>query len=351
MKAKKNIRILYNIPSLETVYAARWVYEGYKNACEQLDYPFKPYTSNDNLKQMLDSFKPNIFITSLNPYTRKFLDLELLKKYRNKKLVMFNQINSWKTMNNQLGGGLESNKEYVNEIKNGLSGDVFFNWLEQDDPSMDGFTKNTGYPYYTILMAADTSQYYYDFDEGFQADISFVGNYLKDKRQFIKKHFLPLYKKYKVKTYGADWTIWSRGLGLVQKVGQFFNIKPLKHVRKVPMLVDRKVYSSSTVNLNIHEDHQRKYGSDFNERTFKIIASGGFEICDNVKVLRRYFTKEELVIGENTKDWFEKIHYYLKYPEKRIPIIQAGKRKVLEYHTYKNRIKQIIKIYLKEKSE
>ncbi len=350
MKKGKDIRILYNIPSLETVYAARWVYEGYKNACTQLKLPFKPFTSDDDLKTILDNFKPNIFITSLNPYTRKFLNLELLKKYRKKGLVMFNQIPYWKKINNQFAGGdIESDKEYIKLIKSGLAGDIFFNWLEQDDPSMEGFTKKTGYPYHTILMAADITQYYYDYDQNYQADISFVGNYLKDKRDFIKKHLIPLNKKYCVKVYGSDWTLWSRSLGIVQKIGQYFNISSLKKVRKIPLLIDRKVYSSSSINLNIHENHQRKYGTDFNERTFKIIASGGFEICDNVKVLRRYFTEKELVIGKNTKDWFEKIEYYLKYPEKRLPIIKAGKKKVLKYHTYKNRLLQIAKIYKKRR--
>lgn len=339
------IRILYHIPSLETIYAARWIYEGYKNACNQLKIPFQPLTSNDDLEFTLKNFKPTIFITSLNIYTRKFINLQLLKKYRNKGLIMFNQINSWKTMNAQLGGGLESDKNYTNEIKNGLAGDVYYTWLEQDSLFMDGFEKNTGNTFHTILMAADTTQYYYDFDEKYQSEISFVGNCLPDKKDFFKKHLYPLMKKYDVKIYGADWTLSSKLLGYVQKVGQFFNIEPLKHVRKVPLLEDRKVYSSSIINLNVHENHQRKYGSDFNERTFKIIACGGFEICDNVKVLRKYFTEKELVIAKNTKDWFEKIKYYLKYPEKKLPIILAGKKKILSEHTYHNRVKQIIKIY------
>lgn len=346
--SNNKVRVLYNIPSLETVYAARWIYEGYKNAFTSEGHHFKPLTSNDNLKIILDSFKPNIFITSLNPYTRKFLDLELLKIYRKKGLIMFNQISSWKKTNNQFGGGgIELDREYVKLIKNGFAGDVLFNWLQQDDPCMDGFKKATGYPFYTILMAADATQYYYDFDKKYQSKISFVGNCLPDKREFFKKHLYPLMKKYDVKIYGADWTRTSRLLGYVQKAGQFFNIELLKHVRKVPLLEDRKVYSSSIINLNIHENHQRKFGSDFNERTFKIIASGGFEICDNVKVLRKYFNEKELIVSENTKDWFQKIEYYLKYPEKRIPIIEAGKKKILSEHTYYNRVKQIIGIYIR----
>ena len=137
-------------------------------------------------------------------------------------------------------------------------------------------------------------------------------------------------------------------LGYLQKVGQYFNIESLKHIRKIPLSIDgeRKVYSSSIISLNIHEDHQRKFGSDFNERTLKIIACGGFEICDNVRIIRKYFNEHELVIAEDTKDWFEKIDYYIKNPEKRLPIIEAGRSKVLTKHTYHNRVEQIINLYV-----
>jgi len=341
-----SLTVLYQIPFLETVYALRFVYDGYRTAFGDRGHKFRPLTAGDNLEEVLDSYQPDILITILNKYYLKFLDLELLKKYRKKGLVVFNQIRPWKHQTSQFGAqALESKPGLIKLIKNGLAGDILFHWLEQDDPAMEGFTETTGYPFYTILMAADVNKYYHDYDEEYQADISFVGSCLPTKRDFIKKHVFPLMKKYNVRVYGVDWTLTSRMLGYIQKAGQYFNIKPLIGIRKVPLLADRKVYSSSTISLNIHENHQRKFGSDFNERTFKIPASGGFEICDNVKVIRKYFNEDELVVAENTADWFEKIDYYIRNPEKRIPIIEAGRRKVLREHTYHNRVKQIIQIY------
>ena len=347
---KKPLKILYQIPSLETVYAAKFIYEGYKDAFSDLGYKFRPLTSNDDPGEVLKDYNPDILISGFDGYHLKFLDLEEVKKYRQKGLVFFNQISAWKKANNQYGSGdLESNKKMVSLIKKGLAGDIFFSWIEQQDPLMDGFTKTTGYKYQTILMAANKKVYFYDYDDKYKADISFVGNNLPDKKEFFRKHLIPLFKKYKVRIYGNDWTLVDKSLGYAQKMGQYFNIDPLKSVRKVALNEEggRKVYSSSAISLNIHEEHQRKLGCDFNERTFKIMASGGFEICDNVSVLRKYFTEKELVIGENTKDWFEKIDYYIKNPEKREPIIKAGKKKVLEKHTYHNRALQFIDLYEK----
>lgn len=346
----KKLKILYQIPSLETVYAGKYIYEGYKDAFTDLGHKFKPLTSNMDFNKVLKEYKPDIFVTGLTSYTLKFIDLEVLKKHREKGMVLFTQIYTWKKANNQMGGGdLKSDKKLVSLIKNGLAGDVFFSWVEQDDPLMDGFTKETGYTFQTILMAANKKVYFYDYDEKYKADISFVGHFLPDKKEFIIKHLFPLMKKYDVKVYGNDWTLSDKLKGYAQKVGQYFNIEPLKHVRKVALKESdgRKVFSSSMISLNIHEDHQRKFGSDFNERTFKIIASGGFEICDNVKILRKYFTEKELVIAKNSKDWFDKIDFYIKNPKKRIPIIKAGKKKILEKHTYHNRAKQFIDIYKK----
>ena len=345
---KNKLKILYQIPSLETVYAARFIYEGYKDAFLDKGYDFRPLTSKDNVKEILAEYQPNIFISSLNSYALKFLDLNLLKTYRKKGMVFFNQIGLWNLSFNQFGSqSLKSQQEFVSLIKKGDAGDIFFNWYQQDDHAMDGFTKSTGYPFHTILLAANNKLYYYDFDQKFASDISFVGSYLPEKRKFINERIVPLRKDYQVSVFGSDWTFNNRMLGYVQKVGQYFNISPLKGVRKLPLSLDdeRKVYSSATISLNIHEDHQRQYGHDFNERTFKILACGGFEICDNVQILRKYFSPKELVIGENRDDWFAKIAYYTKNPDKRMAIIKAGQKKVLQSHTYYNRVDQIIKIY------
>lgn len=348
----KKLRVLYQINSLETVYAARFIYEGYKDAFFEKGHEMRPFTSNDNLEQVLEEFQPDIFISSLHRYNLKFIDLDIIQRYRNKGMLFLNQLKTWGKQSTQYESSNLQNDEFLKDlIKEGKAGDVFFHWYEQDDPYMQGFTEETGYPFETIVLAANTKLFYPEYDENFKADISYVGSNLPSKKEFFKEHFNPLLNKYDVATYGSDWTFPNKMLGYVQKVGQYFNIEPLKHVRKFELSFEdeHKVYTSSLISLNIHEKHQRKFGSDFNERTFKIIASGGFEICDNVAALRRYFTEDELVIANDTKDWFEKIEYFIRNPEKRIPYIEAGMKKVLEEHTYLNRVDQIVEIYKKFK--
>jgi glycosyltransferase involved in cell wall biosynthesis len=345
----KTLKILYHFPFPETVYAGKFIYEGYKSAFTKLGHTFYTLTHDDNLNSVLERIHPDIFISSLHRYALKFLDLDLLKLYRKKYgLIYFNSIPTWKKLSNQPGcSNLEKDGELVSLIKKGMAGDAFYYWIEQDSPYMEGFTKNTGYPYHTILLAADTERYYFDPDPKYAHDISYVGHYLKEKRIFINNHLLPLKKEHDVGIYGSDWVLPDRLLGYFQKGAQYFNIPYLKSIRKVPLICDRKVYSSTTINLNIHGDFQSLNGSDINERTFKILACGGFEICDNVGQVRKYFTEKELVAAKDPSEWFEKIEYFLKYPEKRLPYIEAGRKKVLAYHTYINRANQFIDIYHK----
>jgi hypothetical protein len=339
------VKILYHLPNPDTIYAARFIFEGYRNACVNEGHSFRALTASDNLADVLEEFRPDILTTSLNGFNLKYLDLDLLKRYRDKGLVVFVQISPWRKQCSQFGaGGLEEMPDRVKLIRSGKVGDIFHHWMEQDDPFMDGFVKGTGKPFETVLLAADTKRFYPDFDEQYEGDVCFIGSCLPDKRKTLGQWVVPLRARYRTRIYGNDWTLGNRLLGYVQKGGQFFNIPYLKSLRKVmlPLEDERKVYASSVVSLNIHEEHQRAYGSDFNERTFKIIASGGFEICDDVRTLRRYFTEDELVIGRNLDDWFDKIDHYIRNPEERLPIIEAGRQKVLSGHTYEHRVRQIV---------
>ena len=56
------MRIVYQIPSIETVYAARFIYEGYKNAFEELGHQIIPFTGQDSLQKILCDYNPDILL-------------------------------------------------------------------------------------------------------------------------------------------------------------------------------------------------------------------------------------------------------------------------------------------------
>jgi spore maturation protein CgeB len=242
---------------------------------------------------------------------------------------------------------VKDDKRLLGLIASGDMGDAFFHVLEQDDPRMDGFTQTTGFKYHTIPLAADKALLKPDYDSRFNADVSYVGSALPEKREFFKNYVYPLNKEYDLRIYGQDWTKWDRALSWVQRGGQYFNIKPLAKIRKPKLALEdeARIYASSVVSINVHEEYQRKYGGDCNERTFKIPLCGGFEVVDNVACIKHYFVSgKELIIAENPGEWVEMVRHYLKYPEERQPIIESGKQRVLRDHTYHNRAEQMIAI-------
>lgn len=343
------MKVLYHIPSPHTITAGRVYLEGFKNAFLDLGHDFSLLTSDDSQKEKLIDFKPDIILTGLNDYSLKYLDLSLLKIAKKNGAKVFVNTPFWQSPFSKLRinevPSLKDNSEHIRLIRSGDYGDVYYNIGEQGDPRMEGFESATGYKHNTLPLAADKTFFEEKFSSKFAADISFIGTYLPGRREFMKKHVFPLRKKYKVNLYCQDMTFVDRSLNFAQKVGQYFNIPVLKSFKKnnVTFKQERQIFSSSTISLNIHEDYQREFGMDCNDRTFKVPLYGGFEIVDNVACIKNYFdARKELVVAENSKDWFEKIDYYIKNPEKRLPIIEAGRKRVLKEHTYHNRVGTMI---------
>lgn len=346
------MKILFFVPHLSTVYAGRTIYNAYKNAFIDLGHEFQFLTADDNQEKVYEEFNPDILFTSLNQYVLKFLDLNLIKKQKRKGTKVFVNVPFWTSPFNSTRinetSSLKNNMNWINLIKSHEYGDVYYNSAEGYDQRMNGFEKGTGYTHHTIPLAADKLAIFPEYSDKFKADISYIGTYLPEKREFIKSQVFPLKNKYDLRLYGQDWTLSDRLIGFTSKVGKYFNLPIIQNLQKPKLEIDdeRKIYTSSKISINIHEDYQKKLGGDCNERTFKIPLAGGFEITDDVKCIRQYFNEgEEIVIAKNKTDWFEKIDYYIKNPEKKNKIIDAGRKKVLNEHTYHNRVEKLIKIY------
>ena len=348
----EKIKFLFHIPQTATIYAGRYILNGYRNAIQNSGHTFELMSADTpNQKDLIKNYRPNIIMLGLNKYNLKYVDLEAVSlAKKNGAKIMFSMA-FWtsplsKTRINE-NSSLSSDKYLLDIIKSGL-GDVYYNVCEQNDERMAGFEKTTGYKHYTVPLAADDSTIFPEYSEKFKADISYIGTNLPDKRPFFDAQVFPLSKTYDLKLYGQDWSSLDRALGWVQRAGQYFNVPYMKSFGKPRLQMDdeRRIYNSSLISINVHEEYQRKFGGDCNERTFKIPLPGGFEISDDVACIRKYFKEgEEIIIAKDKNDWFDKIDYYIKNPKKRNSIIEAGRQRVQKDHTYKKRVKELIDIY------
>ena len=141
------MKILYHIPSLDTIYATRHIYNGYRNAFLDMGHEFLPFTASDKLEEKLVEYNPDIFITSLHGYYLKGIDLIVLNKFRKKGLTVFCTLPFWKSPISKLrlneAPSLHDHQAYVNLLKGDDYADIYFNPFEQDDPRNDAFTNIT----------------------------------------------------------------------------------------------------------------------------------------------------------------------------------------------------------------
>jgi spore maturation protein CgeB len=345
------MKVLYHIPSLDSIYAHRTIYNGFRNAFQDLGHEFRPLTADHDLAATLVAFRPDLFITTTHYYYRKALDFALLKRFRGEGMFMLTKVDFWVSPISSArfneARSMRDDKVLRGLLNAGLMGDAFFHVVEQDDPRMEGFSAATGHVYHTIPLAADRTLLRPLSDSRFAADIAYVGSALPEKREFFRRYVFPLRDEFDLRIYGQDWTAFDSALGWVQRVGQYFNVKTLARIRKPKLALEdeARIYASSKVSINVHEDFQRRFGGDCNERTFKIPLCGGFQVVDSVACIRKYFDcTRELAIADTPREWVDAVRHYASHPQDREPIIRAGRERVLREHTYHNRARAMMEI-------
>ncbi|MBW2557912.1 MAG: glycosyltransferase [Deltaproteobacteria bacterium] len=111
----------------------------------------------------------------------------------------------------------------------------------------------------------------------------------------------------------------------------------------------KKIYHTAKININISRPQVK---TALNQRLFDAPVSGGFLLTDYRKDLDRYFeVGKEIDCFNSPSELREKIEYYLLRPELRGRMKEAARRRVMEEHTYKNRMQELINIVDRNKKK
>ncbi|MEI6665004.1 MAG: glycosyltransferase [Chloroflexota bacterium] len=291
------MKVVYCLPHPQTVYAARFLHDGLRNAFLDLGHEFTTFTADDDLERMLRERQPDVFMYSLNFYHRRYVDLALLRAVRERGMVLFALTRAWNRSAGFLTNGsiaasdLRSDRHEVQLIRDGLAGDVFWNWIPRDHALLDGFEATTGARYEQIMLAADTTTYWPEFDSAWESDLAYVGANLAAKRRYFNACIRPLGTAHDLQVYGSDWTLASRALGHMQRLGQYLNIRALAGLREPQLSI-----------------------------------------------------ADELPIARDAHDWDEMVGHFLAQPDERQTIATRGRDRVLAAHTYHHRVQQILGI-------
>ena len=103
-----------------------------------------------------------------------------------------------------------------------------------------------------------------------------------------------------------------------------------------------KVFRESKINLNFTIPNIK---SGIPLRVWDVLGSKGFLLTNYQAEIPLYFKEgEDLVCFDGVEDLKEKVAYYLEHEEERRQIAENGYQKVKKYHSYVNRIQEMLAI-------
>jgi hypothetical protein len=220
--------------------------------------------------------------------------------------------------------------------------DIYYG--EREPEGMDDFERVTCKRYLPLTNAArhDIHQPA-EFDPKYAYDIAFVGARLPHKKwmnDLILKNLVP---RYRVGIFGPGWTRRDKLLGVaargMRKLGLTALSTPIDRMRiTLPLDKEPTLYSSSKICINFHERESDGSVSHniVNQRLFKVAASGGFQIVDDVPGIRRYFSEDEIVaLPLEAAKWIETIDRFLAdTPGREVMRKKAAQRAHREHYSF-----------------
>jgi len=174
-------------------------------------------------------------------------------------------------------------------------------------------------------------------EKGFYgSDISFMGAAYPNR-----VHFFHNFPPEKLKLWGTGWS------GIMPSEYQI----PLAEQRITPQQ-SNLIYQATKININIHSSNSTDCifdpkGDFVNPRTFEIAACGGFQLIDRRPAIKELFDEDtDLVCFSTIEEALDKINYYLKNEKQRIQIAENSRQKVLQFHTYQQRLDKMLQVIL-----
>lgn len=281
--------------------------------------------------RVFDSFEPDIFIGQL--YNLDQATIKCIKNRPHLKVCL--RAGDWSDFHTDPRFNiLQTTQKEIKLLENlkNETGQPEFIYIHYEQKSVDQthcyFNTKLNIPTVGILLCADIHSYLNGgYDPELACDIGFVGGYWPYKGQIINSYLLPLcypVNKYKIKIFGNQGWV-----GVNQYCG---------HIKEERV---KNLFISAKICPNLSEPHAHEYGIEVNERSFKILAAGGFCIGDDVASHKRIF-QNGMIFASDPHEFREIIGYYLHNQDKAKEIAKIGQKIVLSKHTNYHRVAQFL---------
>jgi spore maturation protein CgeB len=111
-----------------------------------------------------------------------------------------------------------------------------------------------------------------------------------------------------------------------------------------------KIYSATRITVIVHYQDTKGHVPCYqaSPKVFEAMACGALLVVDDQRDISSLFEPgKHLVVYHNHKELGEIISYYLEHPDEARKIAQQGRGNVLENHTFKHRVKEMLGIIKK----
>ncbi len=169
--------------------------------------------------------------------------------------------------------------------------------------------------------------------QSYGSDLSFVG-----AGYYNRRHFLKGLLDFDFRIWGSDWDMNSALAPCIQRSGQRMETDEIV-----------KIFNATKININLHSSTYHRgihpFGDFVNPRTFEIASCGGFQLADRRSEMDDLFEEgEEIILYDDLNDLRNKAAYYLARSGERERITRNARKRILQDHTYEQRMKEMLKI-------
>ena len=169
----------------------------------------------------------------------------------------------------------------------------------------------------------------------YETQICCLGSWTPDytKRQAA----LECLTDYNLGIWGPGWNNLPVGSNL-NKFVRDYHTKPAEWI---------KIYSATRIALIVHYQDMKWHVPCYqaSPKVFEALACGSFLVVDDQKdILSLFESERQLVVYHNHYELKELVHHYLEHPDEARKIAQQGRKDVLENHTFRHRVDEMLEI-------
>lgn len=282
------MNILIHIPSKENSPGGYSLFTNLAESFKFIGIHTEVLFVGEDIKEKLNKFKANVFITSDSKGYLSTIDWEYVTRYKNENGLTVGLTASIEEYGNSpLIPRLEWAKKVGIDFYYSFRAPEYFENRTEYSPFFD-----YGYKIISVEFGANPLLY---FPISNDKDLNYI--------------FLASSNGDKINRY-IEWLadIFSSYSGFISGSGW-------RNANKWPsMNANKFLFSRAKVGINLHIDNQIEWASELNERTYTLAACGVPQLIDNPKLLSERFSSDAMFKVESSEEYLRMFEYMLKNP-------------------------------------